>query len=112
MKMNETAIRNTAKQMTIEAIMESLVKNDAVKFADGSFAILQRVTLDNGEEQEVWTEVTVKSKVWKDTKRCKAFDPYDVAKDWEAEKLFKAEEKAKKEAEKARKEKEREKKGD
>lgn len=101
--MNETAIRNTAKQMTIEALIEVLQANDAVKFDDGSFAILQRVTLDDGTEQEVWTEVCVKSKVWKDTKRCKAFDPYLAAEEWEADRAFKAAEKAKKAAEKEKK---------
>lgn len=103
MKMNETAIRNTAKQMTIEALIEVLEQNEAVKFADGSFAILQNVDIGEDEPLEVWTEVTVKSKVWTDTKRCKAFDPYVVAEEWEADKRIRAQEKAEKEAEKARK---------
>lgn len=103
MKMNETTIRNTAKQMTIEALIEILEANEAVKFADGSFAILQNVDVGEDEPMEVWTEVTVKSKQWKDTKRSKAFDPYVAAEDWEAEKLFKAEEKARKEKEKEKK---------
>ncbi len=103
MKMNEATIRNTAKQMTIEAIIEVLQANDAVKFADGSFAILQNVDTGEGEPMEVWTEITVKSKNWKDTKRGKAFDPFVAAEEWEADKVFKAEEKAKKEAEKKKK---------
>lgn len=103
MKMNETAIRNTAKQMTIEALIEVLQANDAVKFDDGSFAILQNVDIGEDEPLEVWTEVTVKSKVWKDTKRCKAFDPYVAAEEWEADRTFKAAEKAKKAAEKEKK---------
>ena len=96
--MNANEIKSTARQMTIEAIMPVLVDNEAVKFADGSFAILQTV-----DGQEVWTEVTVKSKAWKDTKVSKAFDPYEAAQEWEAEKRIKADAKAAKDAEKAAK---------
>ena len=96
--MNANEIKSTARQMTIEAIIPVLVDNEAVKFADGSFAILQTV-----DGQEVWTEVTVKSKAWKDTKVSKAFDPYEAAQEWEAEKRIKADAKAAKDAEKAAK---------
>ena len=96
--MNANEIKATARQMTIEAIMPMLQENDAVKFADGSFAILQNV-----DGQEVWTEVTVKSKAWNDTKVSKAFDPYEKAAKWEAERNIKAQNKAAKEAEKAAK---------
>ena len=96
--MNANEIKSTARQMTIAAIMPSLQENDAVKFADGSFAILQTV-----DGQEVWTEVTVKSKAWNDTKVSKAFDPYEKAAEWEAEKKIKADNKAAKDAEKAAK---------
>jgi len=98
MSMNANEIKSTARQMTIAAIMPALQENDAVKFADASFAILQ--TIDG---QEVWTEVTVKSKAYKDTKVSKAFDPFEVAAEWEAEKKVKADNKAAKEAEKAAK---------
>ena len=96
--MNANEIKSTARQMTIAAIMPSLQENDAVKFADGSFAILQTV-----DGQEVWTEVSVKSKAWNDTKVSKAFDPYEKAAEWEAEKKIKADNKAAKAAEKAAK---------
>ena len=96
--MNANEIKATARQMTIAAIMPSLLDNDAVKFADGSFAILQEV-----DGQEIWCEVTVKSKAWKDTKVSKAFDPFEAAQEWEAEKKIKADNKAAKEAEKAAK---------
>ena len=96
--MNANEIKATARQMTIAAIMPMLQENDAVKFADGSFAILQNV-----DGQEVWTEVTVKSKAWNDTKVSKAFDPYEKAAEWEAERNIKAQNKAVKEAEKAAK---------
>ena len=96
--MNANEIKSTARQMTIEAIMPALMENDAVKFADASFAILQTV-----DGQEVWTEVTVKSKAYKDTKVSKAFDPFEAAEAWEAEKKIKADNKAAKEAEKAAK---------
>ena len=98
MAMNMNEMKATARQMTIAAIMPALMENDAVKFADGSFAILQEV-----DGQEVWTEVTVKSKAFKDTKVSKAFDPFEKAQEWEAEKKIKADNKAAKEAEKAAK---------
>ena len=96
--MNANEIKSTARQMTIAAILPALQENDAVKFADASFAILQTV-----DGQEVWTEVTVKSKAYKPTKVSPAFDPYEVAAEWEAEKKIKADNKAAKEAEKAAK---------
>lgn len=98
MAMNMNEMKATARQMTIAAIMPSLLDNDAVKFADGSFAILQTV-----DGVEIWTSVEVKSKAWKDTKVAKAFDPFEKAAEWEAEKRIKADNKAVKEAEKAAK---------
>lgn len=98
MAMNMNEMKATARQMTIEAIMPSLMENDAVKFADGSFAILQEV-----EGQEIWCEISVKSKAWKDTKVAKAFDPYVAAEEWEAERKIKADNKAAKDKEKAAK---------
>ena len=98
MSMNANEIKSTARQMTIAAIMPSLMENEAVKFADGSFAILQVV-----EGQEVWTEVSVKSKAYKDTKVAVAFDPYVKAAEWEAERKIKAQNKEEKEKEKQKK---------
>lgn len=98
MAMNSTEMKAAARQMTIEAIMPALQENDAVKFADASFAILQEV-----EGQEIWTEVTVKTKAYKDTKVAAAFDPYIKAEEWEAEKKIKADNKAANEAKKAAK---------
>lgn len=98
MAMNSTEMKAAARQMTIEAIMPALMENNAVKFADASFAILQTV-----EGQEIWTEVTVKTKAYKATKTYSAFNPYDAAEEWEAEKKIKADNKAVKEAEKAAK---------
>jgi len=98
MSMNAAEMKNTARQMTIAAIMPALQENDAVKFADASFAILQTV-----DGQEIWTEVTVKSKAYKPTKVSPAFDPFEAAQEWEAEKKLKADAKAAKEAEKAAK---------
>ena len=96
--MNANEIKSAARQMTIAALMPILQENEAVEFADASFAILQTV-----DGQEVWTEVTVKSKAYKPTKVSPAFDPYEVAAAWEAEKRIKDENKAAKAAEKAAK---------
>lgn len=98
MSMNANEIKSTARQMTIAALMPILQENEAVKFADASFAILQEV-----DGQEVWTEVTVKSKAYKPTKVSPAFDPYIQAAEWEEEKKIKADNKAAKDAEKAAK---------
>ena len=98
MAMNMNEMKATARQMTIAAIMPSLMENEAVKFADGSFAILQEV-----DGQEIWTEVSVKSKAWKDTKVSKAFDPFEAAQEWEQERKVKADAKAARDAEKAAK---------
>lgn len=103
--MNANEIKSTARQMTISALMPVLQENEAVKFADASFAILQTV-----DGQEVWTEVTVKSKAYKPTRVSPAFDPYEVAAAWEEENKIKAGVKAAKEAEKAAKAKAKEKK--
>lgn len=96
--MNANEMKSTARMMTIEALMPVLQENEAVKFADASFAILQVV-----DGQEIWTEVSVKSKAYKPTKVSPAFDPYVVAEEWKQEKDIKAKEKAAKEAEKAAK---------
>ena len=98
MAMNAAELKNTARQMTIAAIMPTLQENDAVKFADASFAILQTV-----DGQEIWTEVSVKTKAYKPTKVSPAFDPFEAAEAWQAEKQIKADNKAAKEAEKAAK---------
>lgn len=98
MAMNMNEMKATARQMTIAAIMPSLMENEAVKFADGSFAILQEV-----DGQEIWTEVSVKSKAFKDTKVSKAFDPFEKAEEWETERKIKTAAKAAKDAEKAAK---------
>ena len=98
MAMNMNEMKAIARQMTIAAIMPSLMENEAVKFADGSFAILQEV-----DGQEIWTEVSVKSKAWKDSKVAVAFDPYVKAAEWEAERKIKVQNKEEKEKEKQKK---------
>lgn len=100
MAMNSNELKATARQMTIEAIMPALQENDAVKFADASFAILQTI-----EDQEIWCEVTVKTKAYKDTKVSKAFDPFVAAQAWEEDKRIKSANKEAKAAEKAAKKK-------
>lgn len=100
--MNATEMKNAARANTIALLNPVLTENEAVQFADASWAILQ--TIDG---QEVWTEVTVKTKAYKPTKVTPAFDPYEVAKEWQEEKRIKAEEKAEKDAEKAKKVKEK-----
>lgn len=94
MSMNANEIKSTARMNTIALLMPVLEENHAVKFADGSFAILQTV-----DGQEIWTEVSVKSKAYKPTKTYEAFDPYAAAEAWQADKDVKAANKAAKKAE-------------
>lgn len=102
MSMNATEMKNAARNATINALSDALEEQSAVQFADASWAILQ--TIDG---QEIWTEVTIKTKAYKPTKVTPAFDPYEVAEAWKEEKRIKAEEKAEKDAEKAKKVKEK-----
>ena len=96
MTMNE--MRSTARDLTRTALSSVLEVLDAVQFADGSFAVLQKV-----DGQEIWTEICIKSKSWKPTKVSEAFDPYEAAEAWHAEQAMKAEEKAAKAKEKEKK---------
>ena len=98
MSMNATEIKNAARANTVALLSPVLSENEAVQFADASWAILQTV-----DDQEVWTEVTIKTKAYKATKVTPVFDPYEVAEAWQEEKRIKAEEKAEKDAEKAKK---------
>lgn len=96
--MNINEIRETARMATIAELMPAFEQCSAVKWCDNGFAILQNV-----DGQEVWVSVDLTVKSWKDTKRSKAFDPYEEAAAWEEEKRIKAGVKAQKEAEKAAK---------
>ena len=94
MSMNANEIKSTARMNTIALLMPVLEENYAVKFADGSFAILQTV-----DGVELWTSVEVKSKQYKPTKVSDAFDPYAAAEAWQADKDVKAANKAANKAE-------------
>ena len=98
MSMNANEIKSTARAATAALLSNVFENYVAVQFADASWAILQEI-----DGQEVWTEVTIKSKAYKPTKVSPAFDPYEVAEAWQADKARKAAEKKAKEEEKARK---------
>ena len=96
--MNTNTMKTVARDTTAALLTDILNANDAVQFADGSWAILQTV---NG--QEIWTEITVKSKAWTPTTRTEAFDLFVTAEAWKADKAIKAKEKAEKDKAKAEK---------
>ena len=98
--MNSVEMKTTARNMTAALLSEIFAANDAVQFADGSWAILQTV-----DGQEIWTEISVKSKAHKATKVSPAFDPYEAAQTWQDEKAQKADAKAQKAMERAAKQK-------
>lgn len=85
MSMNAAEIKSTARQNVIAMLMPVLEENNAIKFADASFAVLQNI-----DGQNVWVEIAVKSKAYKATKTYEAFDPHRAAEEWMAEKEIKA----------------------
>lgn len=98
MAMNSVEVKSTARANTVALLQPVLDANAAVQFGDASWAVLQNI-----EGQEVWCEITVKTKAYKATKVTPEFDPFEVAEAWKAEKKMKAEEKEAKAAEKAKK---------
>lgn len=104
--MNSVEIKSTARANTVALLQPVLDANAAVQFGDASWAILQNV-----DGQEVWVEISVKTKAYKATKVTPEFDPFVAADAWKEEKKIKADEKAAKAAEKARKIAAKEKKG-
>ncbi len=96
--MNTMEKKNAARAMTMTAFAKALEDAAAVQFADSSFAVLQEV-----EGQEIWVEITFKSKSYTPTKVSPAFDPFEVAQAWQEDKAIKAKEKAEKAKEKERK---------
>ena len=94
--MNANEMKNIARTNTVNELTEVLEKNAAVQFADASWAILQTV-----DGQEIWTEITVKTKAYKATKISPAFDPFVAAQEWKEEQAARENRKADKEREKA-----------
>ena len=77
--MNATEMKNTARNATVNAMMETLNALEAVQFADNAWAILQEV-----EGQEIWTSVEVKTKQYKPTSTTEAFDLLELElNEWE-----------------------------
>ena len=93
--MNASEMKNVARTNTVALLSDVLEHAEAVQFADNSWAILQ--TIDG---QEIWTEISVKTKAYKATKVSPAFDPYVAAEAWQAEKALKDEKRIAKEMEK------------
>lgn len=97
--MNANEMKATARANVVAMFAQNLEENAAVQFADASYAILQVV-----DDQEIWVEVSFKTKAYKPTKVNPAFDPYEVAEVWKEEKEMKEQAKAEKAAKKAKKE--------
>lgn len=96
--MNQMEKKMAARKLTVEALAEVLESLAAVQFGDANFAVLQEV-----DDQEVWTEISVKAKAFTATKVSPAFDPFEVAQVWQEEKAMKAEKADTKAREKAAK---------
>ena len=79
--MNVNEIRAAARDYTVNLLSEVLKANDAVQFDDASWAI--PVDVDG---QIVYTEISVKTKAWKETKTAEAFNPTNASVRWEAAK--------------------------
>ena len=93
--MNAAEMKNVARAATLNLFADTLTANNAIQFGDASFAILQTV-----DGQEIWTEVTVKTKAYKATKVNPAFDPFVAAENWKEDKRIRAEKAAEKAAKK------------
>lgn len=96
--MNQLQKKIAARALTIAQLQEILEELAAVQFGDASFAVLQEV-----EGQEIWTEISVKAKAFTPTKTAPAFDPFEVAEEWKADKEADAQKKAEKAKAKAEK---------
>ena len=84
--------KKTAARSATTALLASLIEeNAAVQFDNASWAILQTV-----DGEEIWTDITVKTKAEK-------FDPFEVAEAWKEETETKAKVKAEKAKAKAEK---------
>ena len=89
--MNQLQMKIAARAMTIAQLQEALESLAAVQFGDANFAVLQEV-----DDQEIWTEISVKAKAFTPTKTSPEFDPFVVAEQWKADKEADAREKAEK----------------
>lgn len=87
--MNANEMKTIARENVVALLKDVLDDNEAVRFADSSYAILQEV-----DGQEIWVEVSVKTKAYKATKAYDAFDPYVAQQKWQEESELKAAEKA------------------
>ena len=94
--MNQMQKKIAARSLTLAALTDVLDQMAAVQFGEASFAVLQEI-----EGQEIWTEITVKAKSFTPTKVSPAFDPFEVAEEWKADKEAKAQEAAEKAKNKA-----------
>ena len=75
--MNANEIRTAAKEATINTLAPALKNIQAIRFSDNQWAVRQEV-----DGQEVWVEISIKTKNFKDTKVSPAFDPYTEIQKW------------------------------
>ena len=84
--MNQNTMKTIARDTTAEMLDSFFTAHNAIQFADASWAISQNI-----EGQQIWTEITIKSKAFMPTRAHDEFNPYDAAEKWLAEKKKKEE---------------------
>ena len=94
--MNDMEKKTTARNLVMDKFLDVIEQNDGEQFDTASFAFATEV-----EGQEIWVEMTFKSKAFKDTKRSPAFDPFVAREEWQAILDERAQKKAQVEAKKA-----------
>lgn len=97
-KMTSNEMKAAAREFVAKGLEEILTEMGAIQFADDSWAV--RTEIDC---QEIWVEISVKSKAFKATKTYDAFNPKAAREAWQEDKRIRAEEKAAKAAEKKEK---------
>ena len=93
-KVTESQMKENAKIEVSDKLAKSFTAYGAEQVGAFTFAI---PTMQEG--QEVWVEVALTAKQWKETKVSPAYDPFKKAQEWRDETAQKAKEKAQKQAE-------------
>ena len=96
--MNDMEKRKAARDMVIAKFINAINENEGEQFDECAWAFSTDV-----EGQEIWVEMSFKAKAFKDTKRSKAFDPFEAAEDWHDTIHERAQKKAERDAKKAQK---------
>ena len=97
--LKKSEILESAKKNVLNGLVETLDSLGAERYGS-PYQMAIPTTVDG---IEVWVKVDLTTANYADTKVSKAFDPFEKAQEWEAERKIKADAKAVRDAEKAAK---------